>query len=689
MELQLNYKIYGQTESTELNQPTLMIGSLPSNQIIIAGQGVDPIHALIEQLEDGTWRVTDLGSESGIYLNGTKIDVEKSLKVGDVIKIGEVELTLVEKEAPVAAPPPIPAVPPAPELSKTVVSSSDEATAYTPRSSSSSASSSSKSSSSSSAADRDRGDKLFSPRQARPEGDVLEVVAYWDDTVLEVEHFESGQGKESKVRIGHPPQDQFLSAGPKDLKNYALAKATSGGYMIKLIEGMKGRLRKSGKVEKVEGGKHKLSRRDIAHVKYGPISYFLLYVRPPQVELAKSSKKDPVFMALMSVGLAVFFLLSTIAIVGTPNKDKDKEDDVWMTLMVAKEAKPIKEERKKPKKPPVKVVKTPPPKPKPPIPKPTPPKPKKVQVVKKIEKPKKVYKQKNKVNTKLNVKTGKPKTPKKAPTAGMAKKSDKPDFKRAGRKIAGVKQGPSGGARGGGNARSGAPRKGKSRASVMGVEGVKNNRVSGVNLSKLGLGAGKVFNKSGPGAIQTNFKSSAGGAGGGSGSARRNLGMGGGLGTGRSLGLGGSSAGLNNFGSGSGGLLSGQGGKGGLGGFGGGRGTGGRRPVAVSVGSGGAPGVSGGLTTEEIQQVISANLNQIRNCYEQVLQRSPNKSGKMKVNFVVNANGRVASARVVSDSVGDARMGSCVTSRIKRWAFPRPKGGQKVDVSYPFVFNPS
>ena len=99
--------------------------------------------------------------------------------------------------------------------------------------------------------------------------------------------------------------------------------------------------------------------------------------------------------------------------------------------------------------------------------------------------------------------------------------------------------------------------------------------------------------------------------------------------------------------------------------------------------------VSGGLTAEEVMRVIKVNLNQIRNCYEKVLQRSPNKSGKMKVKFVVAANGRVTSAKVTSDSVRDARMGSCVTGAIKRWKFPNPRGGQKVDINYPFVFNPS
>ena len=86
--------------------------------------------------------------------------------------------------------------------------------------------------------------------------------------------------------------------------------------------------------------------------------------------------------------------------------------------------------------------------------------------------------------------------------------------------------------------------------------------------------------------------------------------------------------------------------------------------------------------------VLRANLNQIRNCYEQLLQRSPSASGKMAVNFVVGANGMVQTVGVTESTIQDSRMRSCVTGRIQRWKFPEPRGGQPVTVTYPFVFNP-
>ncbi|RZA13801.1 MAG: AgmX/PglI C-terminal domain-containing protein, partial [Proteobacteria bacterium] len=79
---------------------------------------------------------------------------------------------------------------------------------------------------------------------------------------------------------------------------------------------------------------------------------------------------------------------------------------------------------------------------------------------------------------------------------------------------------------------------------------------------------------------------------------------------------------------------------------------------------------------------------QIRHCYEQLLQRSPNANGKIKVAFVIGPAGTVISSAINSDTVGDSAMAGCVNGKVQRWKFPTPRGGVKVDVNYPFVFNP-
>ena len=41
-----------------------------SNEVVIRAPGVEPIHAMIEVLDDGDEILTDLGSQTGVQLNG-------------------------------------------------------------------------------------------------------------------------------------------------------------------------------------------------------------------------------------------------------------------------------------------------------------------------------------------------------------------------------------------------------------------------------------------------------------------------------------------------------------------------------------------------------------------------------------------------------------------------------------------
>tara|TARA_B100000029_G_C17261548_1_gene846490 strand:- start:81 stop:467 length:387 start_codon:yes stop_codon:yes gene_type:complete len=86
--------------------------------------------------------------------------------------------------------------------------------------------------------------------------------------------------------------------------------------------------------------------------------------------------------------------------------------------------------------------------------------------------------------------------------------------------------------------------------------------------------------------------------------------------------------------------------------------------------------------------VVAVNLNQIRRCYEQLLQRSPNAKGEITVKFIVTKEGRVASASIKESSIKDSRMKSCITGKIRRWKFPKPIGNKPSIISYPFTFNP-
>ena len=733
--LELRFTIPGQIpRSVQLDQHRVMIGTLLSNHAVLRAPGVDPIHAMIEENAEGHWLLTDLGSATGVKINGITVDVETKISVGDKLTIGSVVVEVGEAVETAAPIPPVPGAaksPPPPPAAPGAVTEKTVNHANTARVEDSAQVTSQKQTTPPTAtvrqearpaaierrrAEAEQKDVLFSPRDARPTGDVLEVVAYWGDTVLDVELFHPSMKGFDHVSIGDPTRAHLISAGPDDISRHVLSTVSESGYKLKLLPGMKTRLRRAGKVEKIDGqGSVSLDRRDIAHIKYGAVRYFMLFVRPPSLVLPRSGPKDPFFAMLLTVSM-VFYVLAGLGILFMkPPIKKDEKDDPWSIVHIPEKIKPPEPIKKPEIKPEMKIAekKIPPPVPKPPPPKPPPPKAAKPVEKEKVEQPKPVDKpvpEKRPTEVLTQTANKVPTPPAQKPTEKTADKpaanpldkldkasngmpstgAKKPDFKLAG-PANNKPLGAAGGPLGQGMNQKGGERKGNKAASVMGVEGVNNEKPSGVNLDKLGLGVGKVISKSGAGAISTNFQNSAGGAGGGMGSGAKTYGFGG-AGGGKSLGVPGAGAAAGNWGSGSGGLLGGQGGSGGLGGtgtgpgFGGGAGGHGRANVEVPAGD---PVVSGGLTPQEIQAVIRANLNQIRHCYEQLLQRSPSASGKIGVKFVVGISGRVDAANISDSTISDAVMQGCVTGKIKRWAFPSPRGGQPVTVSYPFVFNPS
>ena len=42
-------------------------------------------------------------------------------------------------------------------------------------------------------------------------------------------------------------------------------------------------------------------------------------------------------------------------------------------------------------------------------------------------------------------------------------------------------------------------------------------------------------------------------------------------------------------------------------------------------------------------------------------------------------------SKVQTSTLGNARVDQCIADAVRRWGFPKPKGGGIVVVSYPFV----
>lgn len=97
--------------------------------------------------------------------------------------------------------------------------------------------------------------------------------------------------------------------------------------------------------------------------------------------------------------------------------------------------------------------------------------------------------------------------------------------------------------------------------------------------------------------------------------------------------------------------------------------------------------IQGGLTREQVEEVINRNMGQIRYCYEKGLQVEPSLKGRVAISFVVGARGSVTSARVQHSSVGSRQLEGCIVGRLKGFRFPRPVAGVNVQVQYPFSFS--
>ncbi len=709
--LAINISIPGQAEEkVSLIEGSLMVGTLSSNQVVLRAQDVEPIHAMFEDVGGKDWVIADLGSQAGIFINGAKVDVESKISVGDEITIGSSKIIVIEEVAELPPPPPAidlnsvateasPTAPSAP-LSGQAPSEMSEQT-----SSNQEIRQTMKAEVPDDAERRSR-EQLFSPRSARPSGSFLECVSYWQDTVLDIELYHPKDNEFRTVIVGDEKGAHFPAGGEKNIKNYPMANFTgSDSFRVRLVKGMTARVRKGGKVSKVEGPtKLTLGKRDLVHISHGAIKYFLLFVRPPKLNIPRKRPGDPMFNMIASMAALIYLLTVPFLIITDPKPEKNEEEQFWELVKTPtkdKKPEPVKKQivKPKPKKKMVDIKKKSKNKKPPKIVKKKVVKPKKPKQVAKVKQPKPTknpVKKSNNISEKFQKKSANTKqnnggkNNKKGKSGGMAKGRGKPNFKLVGPKTNSNNK-LTGGNRGAGNNRRGGARKGRGKVSVKGVEGKNNKRASGVNLKKLGFGSGLALNKKGAGAIR-GFKSTVGGSGGGSGSAARTTGMGG-PGSRGSIGISGS-GGAGNFGGGTGGSGSGQGGNGGLGGsglgkgFGRGNGSGGRGRPQISTPRGGIV-ASEGLTDQQIKSVIQANLNQIRYCYETLLRRSKNASGKVKARFIVSSSGRVSSASIVGGTLRDTTLDGCISSKIKRWKFDKPRGGAAVTVTYPFVFTPS
>jgi len=97
----------------------------------------------------------------------------------------------------------------------------------------------------------------------------------------------------------------------------------------------------------------------------------------------------------------------------------------------------------------------------------------------------------------------------------------------------------------------------------------------------------------------------------------------------------------------------------------------------------------GSLSREVIRRVIQRHIGEVRQCYEEGLNRDATLTGRVVVRFIIAANGRVEHSLVHETTLGDPRVERCIAQAVRSWTFPAPEGGGIVIVTYPFVLTSS
>ncbi|MBM4361481.1 MAG: AgmX/PglI C-terminal domain-containing protein, partial [Deltaproteobacteria bacterium] len=104
-------------------------------------------------------------------------------------------------------------------------------------------------------------------------------------------------------------------------------------------------------------------------------------------------------------------------------------------------------------------------------------------------------------------------------------------------------------------------------------------------------------------------------------------------------------------------------------------------------GGGGCSGACKGNATPALQAALGGAAGSARGCYERALRTNSMLQGKLVVGVRVAPGGGTCNASIVTDTLGDGAVGSCVLQKFRGGTFPAPAGGC-VDVQVPISFMP-
>jgi len=107
----------------------------------------------------------------------------------------------------------------------------------------------------------------------------------------------------------------------------------------------------------------------------------------------------------------------------------------------------------------------------------------------------------------------------------------------------------------------------------------------------------------------------------------------------------------------------------------------------VVASGGGGCGVCSGEAPPQLKSALASAANSARGCYERALRQNAMLQGKMLVSVKVGTHGNSCGANLLSDSLGDPAVATCVLQKFRAGVFPPPKGGC-AELNVPISFIP-
>lgn len=93
-----------------------------------------------------------------------------------------------------------------------------------------------------------------------------------------------------------------------------------------------------------------------------------------------------------------------------------------------------------------------------------------------------------------------------------------------------------------------------------------------------------------------------------------------------------------------------------------------------------------GLTQKEIVSVIQSHNDDAVACFKEATADEKATGGKVKIRFLIGLAGKIEASQLEQNTFKNKEIGNCIRNKMKAWSFPKPRGGQKISIAYPFEF---